>query len=827
MPSLPSVPRLGRVIASVTVGTLLVPLAPLEGVGHSATTAGPPPSPLEEVRWAPRAGFGSAVALVGDRVFAGDPGEFTLFPMPANRPGQLGVFAVSGDGSWEQLTTVSSPAGQVGDGFGSAVAASDRWVVVGAPGVREGTGAAFVYSRIRDDLRLDFTLQGVEEGGGFGSAVALAGNVLYVGAPGARGGTGTVQVLRLDAPYAIPVHLQPTEAAQGSRFGASLSASGDRVMVGAPGPAPDAFGFGGTLALLPGRAHLFSGAPGAMAEVAVLSTGDDAPGGLGWSVLLQGTDAFAGAPLARQGIGEVVHFRQTEEGWVEAGRVTIDAQGQAGLGMALAYADGEVLAGAPFQALAVVFALESEGTLTEVQRIQGEGGQTFFGAALAAEPGRAVAGAPGEALFEGVGYLLARAEGEWARVTGFVPDVSGPEPVTGELVECSPEGVAAAFPCSEVDLVAFIPVQDLGADRGVMVNDLWGWTDPETAREYAIVGRSDATVFVDVTDPGSPAFLGTLPLSEAAVVSLWRDMKVYQDHAFIVADAAGAHGIQVFDLTQLRGLGPDPDRVFAETARYDGIFSAHNIVINEETGFAYVVGASMGGTTCGGGLHMVDIRDPGNPTFAGCFQDATTGLAGTGYSHDAQCVLYRGPDPDYAGAEVCFGANENALSIADVTDKSDPRAIATARYPNSAYLHQGWLSEDHRYFFMNDEGDEIAGSAPRTRTLIWDVQDLDDPVLLAEHLGTTAASDHNLYVQRNLMYQSNYVSGLRILDVSDPANPVEIGFFDTVPQGGDDPGFAGSWSNYPFFESGTILVTSMREGLFLLKRKERRAVLQD
>ena len=120
---------------------------------------------------------------------------------------------------------------------------------------------------------------------------------------------------------------------------------------------------------------------------------------------------------------------------------------------------------------------------------------------------------------------------------------------------------------------------------------------------------------------------------------------------------------------------------------------------------------------------------------------------------------------------------------------------------------------------MNDELDELAGAAPRTRTLVWDIEDLDDPVLVNEHLGTNEASDHNLYVQGDLMYQSNYLSGLRILDISDPENPEEVGFFDTVPQGGDIPGFAGSWSNYPFFESGVIIVTSMREGLFVLKKK--------
>jgi choice-of-anchor B domain-containing protein len=277
--------------------------------------------------------------------------------------------------------------------------------------------------------------------------------------------------------------------------------------------------------------------------------------------------------------------------------------------------------------------------------------------------------------------------------------------------------------------------------------------------------------------------------------------------------------VQVFDLTQLRDLSDFPV-TFEETGHYDGIWSAHNIVMNEEAGFAYTVGNSMGGETCGGALHMIDVRDPTNPGFAGCFGDPATGNAGTGYTHDAQCVVYGGPDEEHQGKEICFNASETALGIADVTDKENPVPIASASYPNVGYAHQGWLASDHRYFFLNDELDELAGSTPSTRTLVWDVQDLDDPVLATEFMGTTAASDHNLYVRGRYMYQSNYVSGLRIIDVADPEHPVEVGYFDTVPWGEDAPGFSGSWSNYPFFDSGVILVTSMREGLFIVRKRQ-------
>jgi choice-of-anchor B domain-containing protein len=214
---------------------------------------------------------------------------------------------------------------------------------------------------------------------------------------------------------------------------------------------------------------------------------------------------------------------------------------------------------------------------------------------------------------------------------------------------------------------------------------------------------------------------------------------------------------------------------------------------------------------------MINIQNPLQPTFAGCFADPATGRASTGYTHHAQCVNYKGPDADFQGHEICFNANETALSIADVTDKDSTIALSRASYPNVGYSHQGWLTEDQKYFYMNDELDELSGNVKNTRTLIWDVQDLEDPQLLKEFFLDTESTDHNLYIKGNLMYQSNYYTGLRILDISDIQNPVEVGHFDTTPFGENGPGFDGSWSNYPYFKSGVIAVSSIGQGLFLVK----------
>ena len=271
--------------------------------------------------------------------------------------------------------------------------------------------------------------------------------------------------------------------------------------------------------------------------------------------------------------------------------------------------------------------------------------------------------------------------------------------------------------------------EDLGAFGSVDINDLWGWTDPETGKEYALVGREDGTAFVDVSDPLNPVYLGDLPTVDGTRIRIWRDIKTYDHYALIVADNVGEHGLQIFDLEKLRTVTAPPAR-FRPDALYTGFREAHNIVVNEESGFAYAVGTE----TCGGGLHIIDINDPLNPTKVGCFNHSGTGRRGTGYTHDAECVNYVGPDTKYRGHELCFGANETAISIADLSDKSSPVAIVSATYPDASYVHQGWLTPDQLYFIQDDELDE-SGQHFNTRTIIWDVSDIENPEILTQYFG--------------------------------------------------------------------------------------------
>ncbi|MBA3308909.1 MAG: choice-of-anchor B family protein [Nocardioidaceae bacterium] len=375
-------------------------------------------------------------------------------------------------------------------------------------------------------------------------------------------------------------------------------------------------------------------------------------------------------------------------------------------------------------------------------------------------------------------------------------------------------GMAAkTFPCDGVDMMSHLTLDDLGLS---FANDIWGWTDPRTRSEYALIGGTEGTVFVDISDPKRPDIVGTLPSHSNVGNQFWRDIKVYDDHAYVVSEHRD-HGMQVFDLTELRGVTGSPV-VFSETAHYDDFGSAHNININTDSGYAYAVGTR----TCDSGLHMVDINDPSSPTSAGCFSDH-------GYIHDTQCVIYDGPDTAYQGREICFNSNaefvgptifdiENTLSIVDVTDKGNPVALARVFYENDGYSHQGWLTPDQGYFLHGDELDEVLRGI-NTTTRIWDVRDLDNPEVIGAYDNGTTSIDHNLYTEADRAYASNYTSGLRIFDTSQVAagELSEVGFFDVYPENDNASFEGGTWSNYPYYKQKIVAVSSMDRGLFVLK----------
>ncbi len=335
-----------------------------------------------------------------------------------------------------------------------------------------------------------------------------------------------------------------------------------------------------------------------------------------------------------------------------------------------------------------------------------------------------------------------------------------------------------------MNLLSNVTLEEMGGTRG---NDVWGWTDPSSSREYAIMGMRDGTAFVDVTDARNPTFLGKLPSSTGE--SAWRDVKVYEDHAYIVSDNNGPHGVQVFDLTRLRNVSSP--QTFNADYRHDGVRSAHNIAINEETGFAYVTDGDI-----------LDLSDPSNLRRVGTVAPN---------AHDYHAAIYHGPDDDYVGREILFASYGSNLQIFDVSNKSDPDLLSVSDYEDSGFVHQGWLTEDHQYFIFNDENDFRWQH-------VYDVSDLDNPDYRGSIPFQSRSIDHNAYVKGDYLFAANYTTGLWVFEITDPsaAEFTIAASYDTFAFNNGFY-FDGAWSVYPYFESGNIIVSDMRYGLFVLE----------
>ena len=341
------------------------------------------------------------------------------------------------------------------------------------------------------------------------------------------------------------------------------------------------------------------------------------------------------------------------------------------------------------------------------------------------------------------------------------------------------------FESDNVSLHAWLDLNELGgASSG---NDCWGYVSP-SGREYALMSIRNAMVVVEITDPGNPVIIDSI----AHTTSLWGDVKTYGHYAYVVTDQNG-NGIQVIDLADvdsgivsLLSTVPQPS-------------TSHDVAIDTDSGYLYLLGSSLNG----GRLIAYGLSDPENPTFVG---QVASGVGA--YVHDAQIVTFdSGP---YAGRQIAFCANAGTgLDIYDVTNKSNMFRLSRSTYPNLSYCHQCWLSEDRQLLYLNDETDGV------NETVIFDVSDLSAPQLAGSVNSGVGATDHNLYVRDGFIFEAEYHAGLRIFCAEDPLNPVQVGWFDSYPED-DDGGFDGAWSVYPFFPSGTVIISDINRGLFIV-----------
>ncbi len=379
------------------------------------------------------------------------------------------------------------------------------------------------------------------------------------------------------------------------------------------------------------------------------------------------------------------------------------------------------------------------------------------------------------------------------------------------------------FQSRNIILKSWLPLNTFPGFPGSSASgaDCWGYTSP-SGREYALMGLSWGNGIVEVTDPLNPHILTTIP---GSVNSLWRDITVIGHYAYAVSDQSGV-GIQVLDLADIDNGNVTLIRNYSQ----GGHTTTHTILSNPDSGYLYLCGGNAGGGgTC---VPAATTPDPTFPTFTGGgWHNPLSGTPSWNYVHEAQIVNYTtGP---YAGHEIAFlfaagpyygSQYTRALAIADVTNKSSIQTLSQIAYPGMQFCHQGWVSSDRKYLYVDDELDgPSAGNVPSFLTRVFDISDLSTPRMISVFNNGLLSIDHNQYTKGRYLFQSNYTSGLHVWDLSNPLKPVEVAWIDTRPEDGAGTGnpdaatYNGAWGNYPFFNSGTVLISDLERGLFIVR----------
>jgi len=743
-------------------------------------------------------GFGVAgdVAISNGVFYVGQTGS-------SLNNGSVYIYSPNAIGGLDQDEILAPIQDEIGFDFGFAIDIKNDLMIVGSPHRANIQGRTFLYQKDKNGnwlLIKTISPDSDEWTMDFGSEVAIGEDVILIGDRDVHNGEGKVFTLYKDGEeWRTGSPLNYNYINDDGHFGHSISIDGQKALIGSrDGNVAVQYDFN-TITHSWQQNHVFS------------PDNYQTKGRYGFSVELSGEYAIIGSPgYDKKGFIEIHQFEN--DSWEKVTKIS-NPEDEVGtyFGASITMENNQIAVGDFNGEKSFIYSTEDYNTFSLSQTIESPSShQGKFGRNLELINGQLAIGA----TYGEKAYIYNTDENDNWTLRHDVSSDNKSVSITGVKIPCE-NGKAGDYDCNSLDLMAYLTPGELSGGIHTELNDNWGWEDSTTGKEYALVGLLIGTSFVDVSDPVNPVVLGFLPTATNG--SSWRDMKVYKDHVYIVADNAGDHGVQVFDMTQLRGVTTFTQ--FEMTYHYTNVGSVHNIVINEATGFAYATGISSALTVdyqCGGGLHMMDLSDPAKPTFAGCFSHVGTGRSGTGYTHDAQIVIYNGPDQDHQGKEIAFSSNETALSIADISDKANPKIISKFDNANFGYVHQGWLSKDHKYFFVNDELNEYNGNDGTQTTLIFDLSDLDDPKIINVYDSGLKTIDHNNYVKGDLLFQSNYSAGLRILSIKDPTNPLEVASFDTYPSG-DRAAFVGSWSNYPYFNSGTIIVSSIEEGLYIIK----------
>jgi len=307
---------------------------------------------------------------------------------------------------------------------------------------------------------------------------------------------------------------------------------------------------------------------------------------------------------------------------------------------------------------------------------------------------------------------------------------------------------------------------------------LWGYVSP-SGREYAILGCFNGTSIVDITDSSNIHEIDFI----SGLNNIYREIKTFSHYAYVVSEANNSK-LQILDLQYL------PDSVsLITTFAYPGFTRAHNI--SQSGPFLYL----SGGTVCpNGGVQILELSNPVLPNVRG--------YNSVRYVHDSRVKN-----------DTIWAANilNQKVSVINANDKDNLQEL---RSFNSLepMPHNIAISADRRFLFLTHESQDPPGSLE-----IWNIEDLENITFVRNWLptGITSSVIHNIEIFDSLAIIAHYTAGIRILNISDPVNPVEIAWYDTRPQDNDNI-FQGCWGVYKF-PSGKIIGSDISSGLFVIK----------
>ncbi len=334
-------------------------------------------------------------------------------------------------------------------------------------------------------------------------------------------------------------------------------------------------------------------------------------------------------------------------------------------------------------------------------------------------------------------------------------------------------------------------------------SNVWGYVDPQ-GREYALLGHNAGLSIVDVTNPQD--------VNEVVMIAgptgpniIWREVKTFSHYAYVVSEhrsPSNLAGIQIIDLANLPATAH-----LVNTYVWPGVLQAdaraHTVWIDDD-GFLYINGGTSTANAGGhpSGIRIFDLKpDPVHPLPVGYFA--------RDYVHDISTRK------NLMFSHNIFSQNGGNIDVVDISDRANPRLKQQIQYPDG-FTHNSTISEDGRYLYETDEVENLTLKIFDIGAL-WDNDpDNDDQIeRVGEYLARSGTIAHEPRIKDGFLYVSHYSEGVRVVDVSDPTKPGEVGYYDTYP--GDERGFEGNWGVYPYFPSGTIVASDISFGLYVLR----------